>query len=302
MKKQFTFLALTLAILIGTGCYRLDANLFNPDDSITEYLFEDSDQYDWDVELDESYAIGDSMIHLFQLDSKTEDETSPTKIWVEYIGDMANIATDTIILYAHGNSTNMDAYWQRTKLLANLGHKHRFGVMTFDYRGFGLSDGTPTEEGMYADFQACAEWLRQNGLTSDRLIYYGFSLGSAPATELTAHPQTISPSWLILEAPFASAEVMAQDGTGLAIPGSFFTNIKIDNAEEIKLVQQPFMWIHGIEDNFLTFENHGQVVWDNYAGIRGTKLSVPGSGHSGVAKTMGAAPYSKAVLDFILDQ
>lgn len=300
MKKQLIFFSLGIAILIGNGCLRLDDNLFNPDNSITEYRFDESDLYSWDVELDASYTIADSMIHLFQLDSKTDDENSPTKIWVEYLGDPARIATDTIILYAHGNADNMDSYWQRTKLLANLGHKHRFGVMTFDYRGYGLSEGSPTEAGMYADFQACVEWLRQNGVSESRLVYYGFSLGSASATELTAHPKTISPSWLILEAPFASAEVMAQDGSGLAMPGSFVTNIKIDNAEEIKLVQQPFLWIHGIDDHFLSYENHGLVVWNNYSGSRGEKLSVAGAGHSSIVSTLGAEAYSEAVLNFIL--
>ena len=302
MKKQYYILAFAAMILFGAGCFRLDSNLFNADNTITEYKFDTSDQFAWDVALDESYKIEDSMIHLFQLESLADGETSPTKIWAAYLGDPSRIATDTVILYAHGNADNMDAYWNRTKLLANLGHKHRYGVLTFDYRGYGLSDGSPTEEGMYADFQACAEWLQANGLTGDRLIYYGFSLGSASATMMTAHPKTISPAALILEAPFASAEVMAQDGSGLAVPGSFFTSIKIDNATEIQTVAQPFMWIHGIADHFLSYTTHGEVVWRNYAGSRGVKLSVPLAGHSTIVSTLGAVPYSEAVLAFILGQ
>ena len=57
-----------------------------------------------------------------------------------------------------------------------------------DYRGFGLSDGPPTEDGMYADANAGMQWLKDHGLTNGRLAVYGFSLGSAPATKICAEP------------------------------------------------------------------------------------------------------------------
>ncbi len=301
MKRIHSFLAIAALAALVSGCFRLDSNLYSADNTITEYL---NDDYpvtdDWDIVPDTSFNLADSMVHLFTLDSQTPDESTPTKIYAQYLGDISRIATDTVILYCHGNYAHMDAYWQRAKILANVGGKHRFGVLMMDYRGFGLSEGAATEDGMYADVQACIDWLQAMGLTNDRFVMYGFSLGSAPATELTANPRTLIPSWLIDEAPFASAEMMAQEGTGLAVPGSFFTNLKIDNAEEIKKVQQPFLWIHGIEDAFLSFENHGMSVWNNYHGIRGEKVSVPGGGHGTVVKTMGVAAYSEAVLGFIV--
>ena len=88
------------------------------------------------------------MVHLFTLDSQTPDESTPTKIYAQYLGDISRIATDTVILYCHGNYAHMDAYWQRAKILANVGGKHRFGVLMMDYRGFGLSEGAATEDGM----------------------------------------------------------------------------------------------------------------------------------------------------------
>jgi pimeloyl-ACP methyl ester carboxylesterase len=300
MRKQYLFLALAALTGLLSGCFRLDSNLFNPDTTITEYKFDKYEKTEeWDILLDSTYTIQDSNIHLFTLNSQAADESTPTKIYAVYIGETSHIATDTVIMYCHGNYAHMDVYWQRAKALANLGHKHRFGVLMLDYRGFGLSEGTATEEGMYADVTACLAWLKAMGLTSDRLAMYGFSLGSAPATELTAHPASLTPSWLLLEAPFASAEMMAQEGTGLAVPGSFFTNLKIDNAEEIKRVQQPFFWLHGIEDDFLSYENHGTTVWNNYQGVRGVKESVPGAGHGNVVGTMGVVAYSEAVLGFL---
>jgi pimeloyl-ACP methyl ester carboxylesterase len=302
MNRQHNILAwalLATAALLG-GCFRLDSNLYNGDNTIAEYQFDDYAKPDeWDILPDASMAIADSMRHLFTLDSRGAGDDTATRIYAEYIGDVSQIATDTVILYCHGNYGHMDVYWQRAKVLANLGHKHRFGVLTFDYRGFGLSHGTATEEGMYADAAACIDFLKAMGLSSDRFVMYGFSLGSAAATQLTAHPTSLTPSRLLLEAPFASAEMMAQEGTGLAVPGSFFTNLKIDNAEEIKLVQQPFYWLHGIDDHFLSYENHGTTVWNNYTGAHGVKESIPGAGHGNVVGTMGIAAYSTSVLAFL---
>jgi hypothetical protein len=128
---------------------------------------------------------------------------------------------------------------------------------------------------------------------------YGFSLGTAAATELTANPRTLRPAKLILEAPFASAEVMVQDASRLALPSSFFTNLKIDNAEEIKKVSQPFLWLHGEADDFLSVTTHGQVVSENYKGARQTVKRVANGGHSNVPTIMGYENYTRMVLDFI---
>ncbi len=301
--KQLRFLPIIACMAIVSllsGCFRLDANLYNADNTITEYQY---DNYiypeDWDILLGPAYTVQDSNIHQFTLNSQADGETDPTKISAIYLGETSRIMTDTVILYCHGNYGHMDVYWQRAKALANLGGKHRYGFLMFDYRGFGLSEGTPSETGMYADASACIDWLKAMGLTNDRFAMYGFSLGSAAATELTAHPQALTPSWLMLEAPFASAEMMAQEGSGLAVPGSFFTNLKIDNAEEIKLVQQPFYWIHGIDDLFLSYENHGLSVWNNYHGTRGVQESVPGAGHGTIVGTMGIDAYSASVLRFL---
>jgi pimeloyl-ACP methyl ester carboxylesterase len=289
-----------LPLILLAGCLNLDENLYNNDNTIEAYLRDDYTG-ETDFILDNSYKIADSLIHEFTLGSQTPSESSPTTIYATYIGDLSQIAQDTVIMYCHGNKWHMDFYWQRAKLLANVGGKNRFGVLMIDYRGFGRSEGKPTEEGMYADVDAALGWLKQNGLTGDRLVIYGFSLGSAPSTELTANPRSLTPSKLMLEAPFASAEVMVQDGSGLSMPASFFTDLQIDNAEEIKKVQQPFFWIHGTKDDFLSIDTHGEVVFKNYQGTVSAAHRIEGGGHGSVQTTMGFAEYEKAVLEFILN-
>lgn len=194
----------------------------------------------------------------------------------------------------------MDFYWQRAKLLAHVNGKNHYGLMMMDYRGFGLSEGTPTEDGMYADVDACMKWLKEKGLSSDRLIIYGFSLGSASATELAASPRTLKPSRLVLEAPFASSEVMVQDASQLNMPASYFTETKINNADKIKLVQQPFFWLHGLNDNFLNYQTHGEVIYKNYAGVWKQKMMVSGADHGEVPAKIGFTAYLDTLGKFMI--
>lgn len=291
-------IALLIIIITFSGCQRLDPMLYNNDNTITEYK---RDKFDKEVDfiLDETYTIPDSLITELILESKTDKEKNPTKIYATYIGDISQIATDTIIMYCHGNKWHMDFYWQRAKLLANVGGKNRFGVMMVDYRGFGLSEGKPTEDGMYADVDACLLWLKQKGLTNERLVIYGFSLGSAPSCELTANPRTLTPQKIMLEAPFASSDVLVQDGSKLALSPKFIADTKIDNAEEIKKVKQPFFWIHGIADDYLSYKTHGQVIYNNYRGTYQEQHLIDGAGHGSVPNTFGFENYKDALEKFI---
>ena len=290
-------LIITIAFIFSS-CLRLDDNLYNLTDKITEYKL-DNYTGENDFVLDNSYQIQDSLVHLFTLSSKTSSESVATTIRAIYIGSLSKIKTDTVIMYCHGNKWHMDFYWQRAKLLAHVSGKNKYGVLMIDYRGYGLSEGKPTEDGLYADVDAALQWLKINGLSNSRLIIYGFSMGTAPACELTSKPRSMTPSKIILEAPFASADVMANDGSGINMPGSFFTNLKIDNAEEIKTISQPFCWIHGTNDNFLNINTHGEVVYKNYKGLYQEAHRIDGADHGEIPVKMGFVNYLNTLSTFI---
>jgi pimeloyl-ACP methyl ester carboxylesterase len=296
--KTRILLFMVLSFLFSS-CLRLDSNFYNLSEKITEYKY-DNYTGDQDFVLDASYKIQDSMMHQFTMDSKGNGDSKSFKIYGIYIGNLNKIATDTVILYCHGNKWHMDFYWQRAKLLAHTGGKHRFGVLLFDYRGYGLSDGTPIEAGLYNDADAALQWLKSKGLSNQRLIIYGFSMGTAAATELSANPRSMIPHKLILEAPFASAAVMNADGAGLNVPGSYTTNLKISNAEVIKKVKQDFYWIHGTNDNFLGIKTHGEVVYKNYGGNYKEAHRIEGAGHGQVPATYGFQNYSETIYKFIM--
>ena len=300
MKNAFLLLAFSLSLVSCNK--RLDSFLFN-NSKITAYNL---DAYTGEVpfQLGAEYNIAPEKIHLFQY--TIQDQGKDLVVHAIYLGDLNTIDTDTVLLYCHGNKDHMDFYWNRQKLLAHVGAKNRYGVLSFDYPGFGLSDGNPTEENMYESTEGALKWLKSQGLTNDRLIAYGYSLGSSPATRIAANPDqfSLTPRILILENPFASSEVMVQSSSGLSFPSSYFTNIKIANAEEIKKVQQPFLWFHGTDDTFLTLEANGQVVFDNYNGARGKSVIVSGATHDGergVPVVLGFENYLNEILEFITE-
>lgn len=297
MKKTIFYIYTIAIIFFISSCARLDNNLYN-NKKITEYKLDNYTDVN-DFNLDSTYRIQDSLIHVFTLQSKTNSESSSTKIYAIYIGKITSINTDTVIMYCHGNKWHMDFYWQRAKLLANIGGKNNYGVLMIDYRGYGLSEGNPSEDGMYADVDAGLQWLKMNGLTDNRLVIYGFSLGSSSACELTANPRSLTPSKVILEAPFASTAVMVQDGSQLSMPSSFFTNAKIDNAEEIKKINQPLMWIHGTNDLFLNINTHGQVVFNNHKGLYKEAHKITGADHGEIPPKLGYNNYMEAIKLFI---
>lgn len=297
------FLSVLILFLMLLSCNkRLDSFLFN-NSKIDAYLL-DAYTGEKPFELGAEYTILSDQIHLFQYN--IEDQGKTLEIHALYVGDLNTMNQDTVILYCHGNKDHLDFYWNRQKLLAHVGGKNRFGVLSFDYPGYGLSEGTPTEDNMYAATEGALKWLKEQGVANDRLIAYGFSLGSAPATRIAANPQefSLTPRILMLENPFASSEVMVQSSAGLSFPGSYFTSIRIANAEEIKKVQQPFLWFHGTDDTFLTLAAHGQVVFNNYTGSRGKAVVVAGATHDGekgVPVVLGFANYLAEIEAFITE-
>ncbi len=286
-------LLFTIIIFSLTSCFGLDDNLFNPDTSITEYQF---DHFTGKQEIEvENYAIEDSLIHLFTLEVGNAGE----KIYAVYIGDTNRIDTDSIIVYCHGNAGHMDYYWPRAKLLGNVNGTNNYGVLMMDYRGYGISQGKPSEENMYEDVDACLVWLKNKGLTNDRFFMYGFSLGASAACQLTANPRSLTPSKLLLESPFASAAKLIQEGSGLSLPSTYFVDLKVDNAQEIKKINQPFYWIHGEDDDFLEIDMNGQVIYNNYQGVYKEAHRIPGAVHNNVPKIMGYPEYIASVGAFL---
>ena len=295
---NYTLLLVSLVIL-SIACAKLDPLVFRGEE-IDSYLLE---AYKGTTDMDDipdSYNITDQYISLFTLDSKLTSESEATEIHALYIGDLNTITSDTIILYCHGQSKHMDAYWPRTKLLANIGGKNNYGILTFDYRGYGLSKGSSTEATLYEDTKTVLRWLKNKGVNANNVIMYGYSLGSVPATEMAANFNEFKPNKLILESPMASAANLAEESTIINLSSDFLSTLEFDNAEKVKQIHQPFYLLHGELDDYLKISN-SEIIYNNYSGINGHFERVPNAYHGtdGVPQNLGYQNYIKLLEDFI---
>lgn len=267
-----------------------------PSEKTDSYLFEAF--VDGEIPVPDEYDLTSAdrtLVSFVSTDKETGDQYT---LYGVYIGDMSTIATDTVILYLHGQAKHMDYYWSRSTLLANLGGKLNYGVFMIDYRGYGMSEGTSSEQGLYDDTDAAIDWLIAHGATASKTIYYGFSLGAIPAIDRAAYRTDFKPIQLILESPLASVQNLVDHSTLMNVNADFVTDLSFENCEKIKEVTCPLLWMHGKEDSYIDIQN-GELIFTNYGGTDKTAYRVEQSDHAEVPVKMGYATYVSNVLKFI---
>lgn len=145
------------------------------------------------------------------------------------------------ILMCHGNAGNVT---DRLELLQML-HAHvPANVFIFDYRGFGRSNGSPSENGVYEDAVAAFDWLK-NADPELPIIVHGHSLGSAVAIDLATKRKAVA--GLILESPFTNAKDMARRMFG-GLPMHWFASMRWASDEKIATLHLPKLFLHGGKD------------------------------------------------------
>jgi len=294
-QSAYGFVLLSSLFILACSPFN-DEDYFEPEKTNSYAL--DSYQGDTGFQLDSSYSIDNTLFQEIKLESN--DGKTTTNIVGIYVGDVNKININKVIVYCHDKSKNIDYYWPRIKLLAKTGLED-FGIFIIDYRGYGKSDGKPDEHGLYADINTAIVWLEEQGLTGDRLIMYGFGLGSAVAIELTESPRSLTPAKIILEAPIASFESLIQDTTLQSTPPSYISELEFNNIDKIKNITQPLMWLHGTEDKVYNIDTQGQILYDQHPGTENFAFRVEGANHNTVPQNFisGLDGYVNNVLAFI---
>lgn len=272
----------------------LDALAF-PAEKLDSYTFSD---YTGEITVPDSMHIDPSMRTLVTMTSYDGKNGTTHTIYGVYIGDMSTIQQDTVILYMHGQSKHMDHYWARAALLANTGGKHRYGVFMFDYRGYGMSEGEPTEQGLYEDANAAIDWLIAQGVAKERTVFYGYSLGAIPAIDRAAFRSDFIPAKLITEAPLASVQNLVQNSTVISMESDYVTTLEFNNGEKIKSVTSPYLWFHGMNDNYVAIQN-GEFIFNNYPLATKQAVRVDFCDHTEVPTKLGFASYLAYLESFI---
>ena len=194
-----------------------------------------------------------------------------TKIDAWYVpSDEAGART---VLVCHGNAGNI------TYRLGTIQTFHLLGVnvLIFDYRGYGRSEGTPSEAGTYQDAAAAWDYLvTTRNVAPERIVIFGRSLGGGVAAHLAGEH---TPGALILESTFTSVPDAAARIYWF-LPVRWLCRISYDTASLIGQIDCPVLVVHSRDDEMMPFE-FGQAL---YEAARGPKqfLEIHGSHNEGM--------------------
>lgn len=163
-------------------------------------------------------------------------------------------------------------------------------VVIAEYRGYDGLVGNPSYQSSANDALAAWQFARDSlGVTPDRLVLFGHSLGSAIAAELAA---TARPRALVLQSPFTTAQDMARRMfvPGLNVLWRLISRVHFDTVARVKSLPMPVYVVHGDRD-FIIPEWMGRAVF-NSAKEKGRLLIVHGAGHNDVPQVGGDAYWS----------
>ncbi|MFY9608160.1 MAG: alpha/beta hydrolase [Blastocatellia bacterium] len=203
-------------------------------------------------------------------------------------GGLVPVPAEMTLLWFHGNAGNISYRYEMIRALMQLPVR----VFIIDYRGYGKSDGKPSEAGLYLDARAAWDYLLdERHEAPKRIIIFGKSLGGAPAVDLATQ---VDPAGLIVQSGFTSAGDMA--AAVLPFLPRALLRTKMDSFNKIGQVHCPKLFIHSQADEVVPYELGRRL----YEAAPEPKqfYEVEGSPHNSTY-LVGGASYLDALRSFI---
>ena len=198
--------------------------------------------------------LGDSIIKLTSLEGE--------KITAVYL---PNPKAHFTLLISQGNNADLGISMPGLMKFNQQG----FSVFAYDYRGYGTSEGKPSEKNTYRDIEAAYDYLTQVlNIPSNQIIIHGRSLGSGPSIDLASRKPC---GGVIIESAFLSAFRVY---THVAL----FPVDKYNNYQKIKKIQAPILIIHGTKDKVIPFWHAEKLL--QLANPPKTLFSIEGGAHN----------------------
>ncbi len=192
----------------------------------------------------------------------------------------SNPDSKQVLLWFHGNAENIGYGLSQMRELATAGTS----ILAVDYRGYGKSEGSPYEAGVYKDADAAYDYLvKQRQFRPQDILIYGHSLGGAVAVNLASRRPC---GGLIVQSSFTSARDMAR--RMLAIPLiAYVVQSRFDSVERIRDVHAPILIAHGTRDDVVPLAMGQQL----FAAAPEPKRFYPiqGAGHNDMLEVGGEA-------------
>ncbi len=184
---------------------------------------------------------------------------------------------DFTFVWFHGNAGNIG---DRLDYIELLHHNVEASILIFDYRGYGLSEGVPSEPGLHLDGHAAIHFLTNHIYTegnAENIILLGRSLGSAVAIKLASLYDVRS---LVIEAPFPSITALAKHNYPY-LPEALFNRVlkaRFDSQLAMQSLRVPLMVIHGDQDSIVPIKM-GKALYES-ADVPKYFYSVDGADHN----------------------
>lgn len=151
-----------------------------------------------------------------------------------------------VLLFFHGNAGNIAHRGASVAIFHRLG----LDILLLDYRGYGRSEGAPSEAGLYRDSRAAWRWLTlDQGIAPAHIVLFGRSLGGIVAAHLAAEVQ---PGGLILESTFSSARDLA-DTLFPLLSRAIVLPFRLDAAGALHQVRCPVLVLHSPDDEIIPY-------------------------------------------------
>jgi fermentation-respiration switch protein FrsA (DUF1100 family) len=190
-----------------------------------------------------------------------------------------------VTLYLHGNGGNLTHRGLQVREITAAGSS----VLMLDYRGYGKSEGSPSEKGLYADADAAYRYLRDRGYRAGQIVLHGESLGTAVAVDLASRSECAG---VVLEAAFNSGRDVAN--TVLPVVGPLLFR-SFNSESKIAKLRSPLLFFHGDRDHLIPLKL-GRTLF-NAAPQPKFFWEVRGAGHNDLVEIAGPS-YRQRLREF----
>jgi len=191
---------------------------------------------------------------------------------------LANPASPKALVWFHGNAENIGDGLEHLKFYFRLG----VNVLALDYRGYGRSEGSPDEAGIYRDADAAYDYLIQaRHFRPEDLVVFGHSLGGAVAIDLASRRKCGA---LIIESTFTAGREMARRVFRLPLL-EYVPKSRFDSLAKLARVRVPVLVVHGTRDPVIPF-SMGRRLFEAAAEPK-SFFPVEGAGHDDLIEVGG---------------